>query len=136
MATLTVTTAQAGILTTTIALAGDLANGAGELHLAMRSALSARRVRRLLARANGRRDARRVRMPRAYRVVVDLRAVTSLGVAGLGLVYGAFRGAPWGSEVFYQAGPWARTLALVLGRSGNGRLGYGTPAVDPWAIAA
>lgn len=111
-ATLTVTATETE---TTIALCGDLAGGAAELATAFEAAVLAVETATL---------------------VVDVAGATVLGVAGMGLVYGAFRGAPWGVQVAYRAGAWLPTLRLLLGRSGNGALGRGTPAVEPAAITA
>ena len=46
-------------------------------------------------------------------VVIDVSSVTTLGMAGAGLVYGAFRTAPWGVEVACMAGAWDRTMTLL-----------------------
>lgn len=47
------------------------------------------------------------------RLVVDIAGVTNLGIAGAGLLFGAFRAAPWGCEVVCRAGAWAPTVRLL-----------------------
>lgn len=76
---------------TTITLAGDLATEGAALVEAMSAVVEA---------AEG-------------SLLVDLTAITSLGTVGAGLLFGAYRGAPWGCRVAFRSGPWARTVALI-----------------------
>ena len=49
------------------------------------------------------------------RLVVDITAITNMGIAGAGVLFGAFRAAPWGVEVAFRACPvWARTVRLIV----------------------
>ena len=89
-ATLTTTT---DATATTITLAGDISD-ADVLNVAFGAAMAA---------------------VETAEVVVDIAGVTALGMAGVGLVFGAYRTAPWGCAVACCAGQWAPTVRL-LGR--------------------
>jgi hypothetical protein len=115
-------------LQTTVTFSGDLAAQAPVLRADLASAMRA---------ATG-------------KLVVDLTACTSLGVAGLGLVFGIYRGAPWGAEIELRARrPFIGALRLCFGRrgavlgprltpeeveTGECRLVYGAPPLFPEAI--
>jgi hypothetical protein len=115
---------------TTIALDGDVAASAAALRPGVEAAVSG---------ALG-------------KLVIDLSGCTSLGIDGLGLVFGAYRSLPWGVGLeLHATHAFAGLLRLCFGRrgkvhgrsptltahpieSGSCRLVLGTPILAPEAI--
>jgi hypothetical protein len=86
------------------------------------------------------------------KLVIDLSGCTSLGIDGLGLVFGAYRSLPWGVDLeLHATRAFANLLRLCFGQrgkvhgrsvvqtaaeieSGACRLVVGTPILAPEAI--